>query len=145
MPYYVLVLKDLFHQLLRGLLADCLQLSFSLGMSLSGKEWSHERACAFLGRPLFKDWGHVAGHCALTQNNSKGPSWRQRSPRVQLRLTAQLVPLPHPTFLPFPMYQCQVTQLCPSLCDPMDCSPPGSSVHRILQARILEWIFPHGR
>ena len=25
-------------------------------------------------------------------------------------------------------------------CDPMDCSPPGSSVHRILQARILEWV-----
>ena len=31
-------------------------------------------------------------------------------------------------------------QLCPSLCDPMDCSPPGSSVHGILQARILEWV-----
>ena len=31
-------------------------------------------------------------------------------------------------------------QSCPTLCDPMDCSPPGSSVHRILQARILEWI-----
>ena len=30
-------------------------------------------------------------------------------------------------------------QLCPSLCDPVACSPPGSSVHRILQARILEW------
>ena len=30
-------------------------------------------------------------------------------------------------------------QLCPTLCDPMDCSPPGSSVHGILQARILEW------
>ena len=29
-------------------------------------------------------------------------------------------------------------QLCPTLCDPMDCSPPGSSVHGILQARILE-------
>ena len=28
-------------------------------------------------------------------------------------------------------------QSCPSLCDPMDCSPPGSSVHGILQARIL--------
>ena len=26
------------------------------------------------------------------------------------------------------------------LCDPMDCSPPGSSVHEILQARILEWV-----
>ena len=32
------------------------------------------------------------------------------------------------------------TQLCPILCDPMDCSLPGSSVHGILQARILEWI-----
>ena len=29
-------------------------------------------------------------------------------------------------------------QLCPTLCDLMDCSPPGSSVHGILQARILE-------
>ena len=33
-----------------------------------------------------------------------------------------------------------VAQLCPTLCDPMDCSPPGSSVHGILQARILEWV-----
>ena len=35
---------------------------------------------------------------------------------------------------------CLVTQLCPTLCDPMDCSPPGSLVHGILQARILEWL-----
>ena len=33
-----------------------------------------------------------------------------------------------------------VTQSCPALCDPMDCSPPGSSVHGILQARRLEWV-----
>ena len=31
-------------------------------------------------------------------------------------------------------------QSCPTLCNPMDCSPPGSSVHGILQARILEWV-----
>ena len=31
-------------------------------------------------------------------------------------------------------------QSCPSLCDPTDCSPSGSSIHRILQARILEWV-----
>ena len=31
-------------------------------------------------------------------------------------------------------------QSCLTLCDPMDCSPPGSFVHRILQARILEWV-----
>ena len=35
---------------------------------------------------------------------------------------------------------CSVVQLCLTLCDPMDCSPPGSSVHGILQARILEWV-----
>ena len=33
-----------------------------------------------------------------------------------------------------------VTQLCLTLFDPMDCSPSGSSVHGILQARILEWV-----
>ena len=31
-------------------------------------------------------------------------------------------------------------QSCPTLCDPMDCGPPGSSVHGILQARILKWV-----
>ena len=32
------------------------------------------------------------------------------------------------------------TQLCPTLSDPMDCSLPGSSVHGIFQARVLEWV-----
>ena len=35
---------------------------------------------------------------------------------------------------------CLVAQACPSLCDPVDCNPPGSSVHGILQARTLEWV-----
>ena len=38
----------------------------------------------------------------------------------------------------------EVTQLCPTLSDPMECSPPGSSVHGILQARILEWVLSPG-
>ena len=33
----------------------------------------------------------------------------------------------------------EVAQLCPTLRDPMDCSPSGSSVHGVLQARVLEW------
>ena len=33
-----------------------------------------------------------------------------------------------------------VAQSCPTLCDPMECSPPGFSVHGILQVRVLEWI-----
>ena len=37
---------------------------------------------------------------------------------------------------PIPVF---VAQLCPTLCDPTDCSQPGSSVRGILQARILAW------
>ena len=35
---------------------------------------------------------------------------------------------------------CVYAQLCPTLCDPLDCSPPGSSVHGNSQTRILEWV-----
>ena len=34
----------------------------------------------------------------------------------------------------------EVTQLCPTLCNPMDCSLPGSSIHGIFQARVLAWV-----
>ena len=34
----------------------------------------------------------------------------------------------------------EVAQLCPTLCDPMDYNPQGSSIHGIFQARILEWV-----
>ena len=42
---------------------------------------------------------------------------------------------------------CSVAQLCPTLCDPTDYSPPGSSVHGIFQAGRQEWVaifFLHG-
>ena len=42
-----------------------------------------------------------------------------------------------------PIFSCvraESLQSCPTLCNPTDCSLPGSSVHRILQARILEWV-----
>ena len=38
------------------------------------------------------------------------------------------------------IYIVKVTQLCSTLCNPMDCSLLGSSVHGILQTRILEWV-----
>ena len=38
-----------------------------------------------------------------------------------------------------PKVKVKVAQLCLTLCHPMDCCPPGSSVHGILQAKILEW------
>ena len=49
-----------------------------------------------------------------------------------------------PTFVTFfnwnICYCCLVAKSCPTICDPMDCSPPGSSVYGISQARILEWV-----
>ena len=39
----------------------------------------------------------------------------------------------------------EVTQSCPTLHDPMDCSPPGFSIHGIFQARVLEWGVINGR
>ena len=38
------------------------------------------------------------------------------------------------------LFESEVTQSCPTLCDPMYCSLPGSSLHEILQARVLEWV-----
>ena len=43
-------------------------------------------------------------------------------------------------FLTSSMCACLVTQSFLTLCNPMNCSPPGSSVHEILQARILQWV-----
>ena len=45
-------------------------------------------------------------------------------------------PVPSPT----PESESEVAQPCPTLCYPVNCSPPGSSVHGIFQARILEWV-----
>ena len=65
------------------------------------------------------------------------------SPKSQL----QLIKTQHTTFaisvqLSRLIFRSEVlvTQSCLTLCNPMDCSLPGSSVHRILQARILEWV-----
>ena len=47
----------------------------------------------------------------------------------------------HWSGLPFPspVHESEVPQSCPAPSDPMDCSPPGSSIHGIFQARVLEW------
>ena len=47
---------------------------------------------------------------------------------------------PKETLLSLKESESEVAQSCPTLCDPVDCSLPGSSVHGILQARILEWV-----
>ena len=49
-------------------------------------------------------------------------------------------PLAPPGKPPHDHVLCLIAELCPTLCDPMDCSPPFFSVHGILQARILKWV-----
>ena len=50
----------------------------------------------------------------------------------------------HPAYLTYMQSESEseneVTQSCPTLCDPMDCSLPGSSVHGIFQSGVLEWV-----
>ena len=61
---------------------------------------------------------------------------------VTKRMLSTAISFPTRATLPLCMHT-KLLQSCPTLSDPMDCSWPGSSVHRILQTRILEWLpFP---
>ena len=55
-----------------------------------------------------------------------------------LLLSSHDFPSMHTYLYPHSLFIREVTQSCPILCDPMDCSPPGSSVHGVFQARGLE-------
>ena len=71
-------------------------------------------------------------------------SIQQTIPEISASMTHSLQVRKRSTLLAvvsrFPKVKVLVAQLCPTLCDPMDCSLPGSSVHGIFQARILEWV-----
>ena len=70
-------------------------------------------------------------------SNSVRPHRRQPSRLPSLGFSRQ----EHWSGLPFPspMHESEVAQSCPTLCNPMDCSLPSSSIHEIFQARVLEW------
>ena len=55
-------------------------------------------------------------------------------------LVPEILSVPRVPFLWGLLYLVLVTQSCLTLCDPLDCSPPGSSIHGIFHARILEWV-----
>ena len=94
---------------------------------------------------------HHSGH--LFFNSKEGEKYSTPfccSMRLQVILEYPIMVflnLDFPSFLPLPLFflfktgmHAKSLQSCLVLCDPMDCSPPGSSVHGILQARILEWV-----
>ena len=77
-------------------------------------------------------WGHKRVRHDLATKGTRC------CPLVQVQHLITLVPAPEP----FPVYSVKVlvAQSSPTLCGPMDWSPPNSSVHGILQTRILEWV-----
>ena len=84
---------------------------------------------------------------------SFSPSKKTHVEQIQVRSTAKLSKTHHPkknhpagpnlnqqVYQPVDSSESVSHSVCPTLCDPMDCGLPGSSVHGILQTRILEWV-----
>ena len=112
--------------------------------------------CFFKKRGVIK-WGmqHWSGHPRRTgvTTDSPDPCWvlREGNGRILWNYSGHTWALVGFTLSGWPsgkfwssritmhVCMCSVAQACPTLCDPMDCSPPGSSRHEILQARLLEW------
>ena len=72
--------------------------------------------------------------------NLPNPGIKPRSPTLQADSLPSEPPGKPFHFPKVNKVESKVAQSCPTLCDPMDCSPPGSSIHGILQARVLEWV-----
>ena len=80
--------------------------------------------------------GSCSFHFYLSSNASPYPvSPPQETPGIFLKLE-----LTSSTGFPCTCMHARLLQSCPTFCDLMDCSPPGDSVHRILQAGKLEWV-----
>ena len=65
----------------------------------------------------------------------RGARWKEHARGKEYKFASSVLPS-----LPCAYCCCSDAMSCPILCDPMDYSPPGSSVHGISQARILEWV-----
>ena len=111
------------------------------------KQWA--RSCwGHQTRPLSGRFSPEEQRCAVWLqpwwSGERALSGRQEGQVLPWSATVAL--WPRITFSPLPSVGfrlhcgCLVFQSCPTLCDPTDCSPPGSSVHGVSQARILEWV-----
>ena len=79
-------------------------------------------------------------HMSLTvQWGVTDPKQSDTPPHTEV-LNSTPSPAENPPVTPQCVCACSVAQSCQTLCSPMNCSQPGSSVHGVLQARILEWV-----
>jgi len=110
-------------------------------------QWNANSSCLVIFQTSPENMRHVNTVQNLNGNNIKtiyGCQFNiQRSEEWQLPTfiirNRKWAEIEHDTFLKVKV-KVLVPQLCLTLCDPMDCSPPGFSVHGILQARTLEWV-----
>ena len=112
----------------------------------------HRRQPTRLPRPWDSPGKNTGVGCHFLLQCRKVKSQRKSLSRVQLLVTSWTAAYQAPPSMrfsrqvywsgvPLPFISTrEVTQSCPTLCDPMDCSPPGSSIHGIFQARVLEWV-----
>ena len=112
--------------------------------------WPHPTVLKYQGIVLLQQ--HEKIYYAKTRNFKMSPvssTWKERTysrkHSYSFLLWVELCPLT-PKFICWNCYtqyhksEVEVTQSCLTFCDPMDCSLPGSSVHGIFQARILDWV-----
>ena len=83
----------------------------------------------------FEAWSECA-----SSNNPSATNASAGAPFFSCTSGVNLPPPPWALFLSQGVCVCSIAQSCPTLCNVMDCSLPGSSVHGTLQARILEWV-----
>ena len=111
-------------------------LHFHFSLSCIGEGNGNPLQCSCLENPRDGGawWAAVYG-VAQGQTRLKRLSSCSSSSLSQVSLS-----LPYLVFVEHLVGVVLVAQWCPTLCDPMNCSPPGSSAHGILQARTLEWV-----
>ena len=106
---------------------------------VSDSLWPHELYLpGSSAHGIFQNTG--VGSCSLLQRSSQPRDWTQISHIAGGFITIwATMEAWFQTILCY-IYVCVHAQLCPTLWSPTDCSLPGTSVHRIFQAKILEWV-----
>ena len=122
-------------EILNQLPAPLMVLLPLLFFSSGQDQWPVERYLS--GKTCSHPPTSLMGSKALS-DRALASSWRQRSGLVNRRVILRISPRHGSKSMSCVL--AKSLQLCPTLCSPLGCSPPGFSVHGILQARIPEWV-----
>ena len=129
--------------------AECHNIVFFFSRLKKIKLWQNTQHKIYHFNYFYLDW--VPQYCLFFPRLKKIKLWQNTHSikfttlflSVQLRGEKDLHVVMQPSAPSISAHWCvrvKWLQLCPTLCDPMDLSPPGSSVRGILQARILQWV-----